>query len=694
MNNIKNVELIDFNVFKIDLINDEFLSILLLINDQKIDVEFLKNEGNSYIYKFDDSIDVLGSNIKLYINHVLYDLDCSKAIDFLSFDDRYYYDGKLGAIYSKESTSFSLWAPLVKECYLLINDSIIKMNRLTNGVFNITLLGDYDGKLYRYRILINNKYIDVIDPYGYSGNANNEYSAVINLDKLDIDTFDYNLGKMNSPLDAIIYETNVRDMTIDSNTNIINKGKFLGLIEENKKTKANNHAGLDYICSLGITHLQLLPILDIATIDDLNPNKTYNWGYDPNHFFTLNGSYSLNADDPYSRMIEFKQLVSKYHKKGIRINLDVVYNHVYEAKTSLLNKITPNYYFRRDENNEFLDHSYCGNEIASERKMVRKLILDSLIFLTKTYHVDGFRFDLMGLIDLNTMKLIEKSLHEINKDIMIYGEGWNMFTKTSDDSPLATMEKASLMENISFFNDRYRNIVRGSGHKASLDEKGYLLGNISYKDGFKFAYVGSSFDITFPALFNNIYQSINYVECHDNATLFDVINTSLENEDCLRLVRKINKLLMFSFGISFIHAGQEIGLTKFNHHNTYNEGDRYNKFDYSLLDKRIDMVRSFISYIKARKQIEIFRCNNKNIIDNNVTFEDIDDILHIQIQDINKNKTIYHIYVNPTQVGYRINFSKSLKFFIPNGYKKDNINVSFNHFDISPEQVSIFEEEN
>lgn len=692
MNSVVNkVVLKNFDIFEIIGENLSNSNISFFVDEKEISITKISETSNCLNYKINELIEVIGHFCYIKTsNGNKYDLDDSMSIDFPSFDEIYNYDGRLGALYNKDYTEFVLFAPLVKKAYVFINDNYYEMNRENKGIYRLVLHGDYDGVLYQYKIFINNEYLMVNDPYGYSGCANNVFSAVINLEKLNFDTYDNYLPKMNSYLDAIIYECNVRDMSIDEHTNIVHKGKFLGLFEEGVKTNKGNKAGIEYISSLGITHLQLLPVLNIATIDDNNPDKTYNWGYDPENYFTLEGSYSSFPNDPYSRMIEFKKLVGAYHQRGIRINLDVVYNHIYEAKTSSLNKITPNYYFRRDINNNFLDHSYCGNELASERFMVRKLILDSLLFLLNIYHVDGFRFDLMGLIDIDTMKIVDKTLREIKPDIMLYGEGWNMFTNTSNNSKLCTLENASEVPNIAFFNDRYRNIVRGRGSNAFLDEVGYFLGNKDYVDGFKFAYLGSSFDLTFPKLFNNVNQSINYVECHDNATIFDVINNSLENEDVLRIVKKINKLLTLSFGIPFIHAGQEIGLSKFNHHNSYNEGDKYNKFDYSLFDKRYDMVASFISYIKARKEIELFHIVDMNILDNNIQIESFERLVHIVLNDI--NNSVYHIYINPSNNGYHIGFNKELEFFVPNEYKKDKISQKMNYFDISPQQVSIFKE--
>lgn len=680
----------------IEIIRDNFhdFNFEIYVDDNVIFYNIMENDGHKMIIKVEEGKELIGHKVVLKtFNDEIYYLNMNKAVDFNGFDNLYTYEGNdLGPTYTKYETVFKLWAPLAYRVKLLINDHEYEMKRNSKGVFTEIVDGDLDKKEYLYRIYQNGEEIEVIDPYAKSGIANNKKSAVINLDKLDFDTCDESLPKINSYLDAIIYECNVRDMTIDPSTDISSKGKFLGLIEKNRHTKEGNPAGFDYISSLGITHLQLMPVLDFSTVDDLNTSKKYNWGYDPRHYFTLSGSYSLDPNDPYSRLIEFKKLVRSFHLSGIRVNLDVVFNHVYEAKTSIFQKIVPNYYFRRDENNEFMNHSYCGNELATERVMVRKMIIDSLVYLVKTFHVDGFRFDLMGLIDIDTIKIIYERLKEINPSIMLYGEGWNMFTSCYHHEELSTMENAHLLPQIAFFNDRYRNIVRGHGSKASLDEVGYFLGNESYVDGFKFIYLGSSFDVTFPKLFTNVNQSINYFECHDNATIYDVVKTSINSSNPLRIVKKLNKLLLLSFGIPFIHAGQEIGLTKFNHANTYNEGDKFNMFDYSLLDKRMDMAKAFNCYIEMHKEIKIFKCEDLDVIRNNVHIENDGLLVHVSLIDIDEKKTKYHIYLNPSEEGVRVNMPHPVDFFIPKKYRKDFEKHVINVIDISPLQVSIFYE--
>jgi pullulanase len=688
---IKRIELASWDTFLVKMDNYTNIHLDFYVDNNIVATRIIENDGQNLLYHIDETIEVLGHECVIKTSEFGdFPLIVNNAIDFYDFDSRYTYDGNdLGSIYAEGHTNFKLWAPLAYRVYVVINDNEYEMMRIDNGVFYASIDGNFDGARYIYRISMNGKTIDVIDPYGKSSTANGTHSFVINPEKCNIDLFDEYLPEMKSNLDAIIYEANVRDMTIDEHTDIVNKGKFLGLIEKGRKTRGGHPAGFDHIVLLGITHLQLMPVLDFVTVDEANPDKTYNWGYDPQQYFTLEGSYATDPNDPYSRIREFKKLVRDYHRAGIRINLDVVYNHVYEAKHSIFDRIVPNYYFRRDDDGSFLDHSYCGNELASERPMVRKLILDSVNYLIDEYHIDGFRFDLMGLMDIETMKRIVEIARSKDKFIMLYGEGWDMGSCTSDGSDFATMGNANQLPEVAFFNDRYRNIARGIGSRAALEQCGYLLGNLDFVHGFKFVYMGSAYDITYPKLFN-LNQSINYVECHDNATLFDVIKSSTEVNDIPRLIKKINKAILLSFGIPFIHAGQEIGLTKHNHHNTYNKGDKFNKFDYSVLDNRYDLVNSLISFIKVRKAIKLFNVEDENLVDERVYIEEVDDLLHIIINDTRESEPVYHIFINPTNEGKRCTMEKAVDYFAPFGYRKTLDRNYLKQVDISPLQVGIF----
>lgn len=621
----------------------------------------------------------LNDNYLIQTNKEINELDVSRASNFDDFDEKYAdKDAILGPTYTKERTTFALWAPLASKVTLKIkikNRNYEKeMTRNEKGTYTVTVEGDLDECPYTYLIQQNNKTIEVIDPYAKSGTLNMEKSVVIDLDKVKAKTEEYELPYLNSYVDAIIYELNVRDFTIHKNSNIVNKGKFLGLTEENRKTSKGNPAGLDYIASLGITHVQLLPVLSIATIDENHPNKTYNWGYDPYHYFTLEGSYSTKANEPYSRLFEFKKLVNAFHKKGIRVNLDVVYNHMYD-KGTILEMIVPNYYFRMDKNYKFVDQSYCGNALASEKVMVNKLIVESTRYLIDTFDIDGFRFDLMGLTDVKTIKDIERMARDYKGDFMLYGEGWNMAGDKYNDHLMANMNNAASLLNVAFFNDSYRNIARGNGGGAELNANGYILGDTSYIEGYKFVFMGSVNKNVFPPLFKNANQSLNFVECHDNSTLYDVIENSTKDvgEEKIRRLKLFNKTLLLSFGLPFIHAGQEIGLTKFAHHNTYNKGDKYNQFNYDTLDERIELYKAFKNYIAQRKNIPFYHISDPKVIEKSVKFDVNNNALVVIMENKDISDIKYTIIINPTKNTIYLNFDDEKEDYIYRGEKSSRL---------------------
>lgn len=540
-------------------------------------------------------------------------LDVSEATSFIDFEKKYYYGGDdLGATYSKNETSFALFAPLASKVYLALKDKkeeffkLYPMDRFSCGVYKIKIEGDHEGALYYYVVRNNEVDTEVTDPYAKGSTANGKYSAVIDFSKVSSikDNLEC-LPVLSSPTESIIYEANVRDMTISSYTNIVNKGKFLGLIEENRTSLGGMKAGFDYIKSLGITHIQLLPVFDFKSVDELHPEKGYNWGYDPAQYFALEGSYSTNPEDPYSRIVEFKKMVSSFHKAGIRVVMDVVFNHVYQYEKSVFEKVIPSFYFRKRHNGQLASTSGCGNDLASEKRMVSKLIIDCLTFFVSTYGLDGFRFDLMGINDVNTINEAYCKCKKIKPDIIFYGEGWNMGGEVN--VPLANMSNYALMPNVGFFNDFFRESV-----KKYCSGDLYNLGNAMN------SYIGSCIDFHAKAKFLNANQSINYVECHDNMTLFDALgklNHNLSEEDKCKIINLTNAFTMLSFGIPFFHAGQEIGQSKFNHENTYNEGDYYNKFSYSLLEKRKSMYNYFVELIKFRKSSRFLTLFDPRVID-------------------------------------------------------------------------------
>ena len=442
-----------------------------------------------------------------------------------SFDEEYYYDGDdLGATFYPAYTSFVLWAPLAASVVLKVSKDhgktwhLYEMIREPKGIYRLELDGNYDGAYYNY--IVENSGVSklTIDPYAKGSTANGTSSVVINFKKVKLDLEEDNLPVTKNYTDAVIYETHVRDFTIDDNTNIKNKGKFLGITEEKRTTNGGNPAGLDYLKYLGITHVQFLPLYDYKTVDELNPDLKYNWGYDPWQYFVPEGSFASELENPYSRIIDLKKMVKALHHNGIKVTADVVYNHVYNYQFHPFEDVVPNYYFRKNANGTASNGSFCGDDLASERKMVAKLIVDACVYWVKEFGIDGYRFDLMGIIDKHTMNRIYRECIAIKPDFMIYGEGWNMPTAL-DNSVKTTMDNALSLPKMSFFNDAFRDITKGATSESEFYKRGYLTGDLSFVEGFKFAFMGSCINYIFPKKFINANQSINYVECHDNGTL-------------------------------------------------------------------------------------------------------------------------------------------------------------------------------
>ena len=574
----------------------------------------------------------LGASYRVLVDTLpMTNVDPLDAINFSDFDDRFAYEGDdLGSIYHKKQTSFKVWAPLAESMFLKLvspkgETRILLMNREDRGVYRLDVDGDLLNYKYHYIVTNNGLTFEVNDPYAKGTSLNSEYSVVI----------DYNLllkknpvlpkNKIANYVNSVIYEAHIRDMNEGNFNDVKNKGKYLGFVEEHRKTKGGHPAGLDYIKYLGVTHVQIQPILDFNSLDDKNTKNWYNWGYDPISFFALEGSYSIKPEDAMSRLYEFREMVDTLHKNDIRLIVDVVYNHMYAYENSDLEKLVPHYFYRKRRNSLLANASGCGNDVASERKMARKIIVDSVKYLFSHFDIDGLRFDLMGLMDIETVNACYNAAKEIKSDIMMYGEGWEMGEELPRDKR-ASKSNADKLKDFAFFNDSYRDIIKGPSAPYNLHKKGYICGNVDYKFGVDYAFHACVLNLTYEPMFENANQSLNYLECHDNNTLYDkllVSNADEEEKVLLDRVTLANSILLLSFGIPLIHMGQEIGLSKDGLDNTYNMVG-VNNLDYRLVDERFDMVNRFrLMNILARK------LNYKNLSSR----DDIKDIFSISHWD-------------------------------------------------------------
>ncbi len=621
---------------------------------KELKIDRINETNNHFRYMLTDLYPfVIGNEYEILDDHnTLTPVDLSILMKNFEIDKKFFSDEEMGASYSRNFTIFRVFSPLASEISVLLfhenHKETYYMSRNSNGVYYYKAFGDYEGYEYLYLVKINGKYIETIDPYALSTTVLSRRGVIINKNHFKIDFNDDKLKNIN-PTEAVIYELNVRDFTSSINTSIKNKGKFLGITEENCKSLLNNPVGLDYLKYLGISHVQLLPVTDFLSTNDLFPEHTYNWGYDPGYYFALEGSYSTKPDKPYSRIYEMKMLVSTLHANNIRVILDVVFNHLFTFENSCFQKILPNYYFRFNSDGTLSNGSFCGNEFESLRPMARKFIVDCCLYYVKEFHVDGFRFDLMGLTDIDTINEVYEKCKKLNPSFMLYGEGWDM-PSALDNEKKTKIANAYKVPNIGFFNDRYRDMVKGKSSDHELSLRGYLLGDLNYADIFRHCFLASSLSICMPPYFSNPSQSVNYIECHDNATLYDklLISNSYENEQQrLKRINLLNAGLIFSYGICFIHSGQEIGLSKNGVYNSYNSGDAINQFNVDVLDKRFNMAKFVKEAIELKKSLPCFNLALKDDLEKNVQTEIVFGRVIVTIYNARPYEKIKIIF-NPT----------------------------------------------
>lgn len=552
-------------------------------------------------------------------------LELRRVFDTEAFNQLYYYEGNdLGATYTKKYTTFKVWAPTADQMDLILyNDQVYSMTKEEKGVWSVKVQGDLHNKLYNYQIVLDGKKDVVVDPYAKGVGINGKKGAIIDFDRLDPEGWnEFYKTNFSKDTDAIMYELHIRDLSIHEDSGIENKGKFLGVSEVGTKNSAGNFTGLSYIKDLGVTHIQLMPVYDFKTIDERNSEDQYNWGYDPQNYNALEGSYSTDPANPSVRIKEFKQMIHAIHNQGLRVTMDVVYNHVYDAHTMSFERLVPGYFFRKNKDNSFANGSGCGNETASDRPMMRKFMVDSIEFLTKEYNLDGFRFDLMGLHDVKTMNAIREKLDSIDPSITLIGEGWNMGNNLIPNQK-ANQLQAEKMADIAHFNDTIRDGLKGSVFEA--EEKGFVNGNYPKGIEVKRGIVGG---IKYNGL---IYgwgdiepnQSVTYVEAHDNNTLYDKLlltNPEADVETIEKMHTLADSIILTSQGIPFIHAGQEFMRTKDGDENSYKSSDQINQLDWQRKDEYDHLVDYFRGMIILRKNHPAFRMPTKDLIKKHLAF--------------------------------------------------------------------------
>jgi pullulanase len=557
----------------------------------------------------------LGFDYKLITNTQHdYRLNIGQVVRTRLFDELFYYpEADLGVTYTEEMSIFKLWAPTATDVQIIFfegdKEENISLRRADKGIWELGVNQDLDEAIYLYRVCIDGVWRVAVDPYARAVTINGEKGVVVNLTNTNPRHWeDTKKPLFQQSSDAIIYELHVRDFSIDEQSGMKHNGKFKAMTETDTKGPLGTVTGLDYLVDLGITHVQLLPVQDFGSLDEKKPLDAYNWGYDTVHYNAIDGCYSLNPEDPKLRIRELKEVIQSFHNRGIRVILDVVYNHVYVHSKSVFEKIVPGYYFRYHLDGSLADGTGVGNDIASERKMVRKFITDSVVYFAKEYKVDGFRFDLMGISDVETMQQIQKRLIEIDPSILVIGEGWDLETPLPREKK-ATIANSEKLPGIGFFNDQFRDKLKGS--IFDVKKKGFCNGYGEFKHDFKMLVSGSTKGFyPIEGIFKDPSQSVNYVECHDNHTLWDklaIANSDETEPQRAAMHRLATAMVILSQGIPFIHGGQEFYRTKNGVENSYKSPDDINQIDW----RRKALYTNYVDYVKGlialRKKYDVFR---------------------------------------------------------------------------------------
>jgi len=570
----------DFRLLRVE--SEQYIHHISLSDNH---VNWLKNEGSNQFFVTEKDI-VLHINDTITINDINYPLEIGVIALTKAFDERFRYDGKLGYTYTSDSTTFSLFSPVAKEVYVVVDETPYAMDYQA-PIWTVDVPSDLEGKPYYYHIRLVDTFKKVKDPYTNACSTTESY--VIDWSKLT--PIDKTPIKLKNYVDAVIYEGHIRDMSIA--LDVASKGLFEGLIERSTMLKGSV---LSYIKNLGITHLQLLPVYDFEGVDDIEKEALYNWGYNPSQYFAVEGWFDSDPDDPIHRINSYRKVINEAHRLGLGVNMDVVYNHVYNHQTFPYDDIVPGYFFRHNKLHHMTESSYCGNDVETRNYMVRKLIVDSLLHWVENFQIDGFRFDLMGLMDIDTMLLIEKELRQKNASIMLYGEGWHMPTEIPNKQR-ASMHNQEAFQTIGHFNDYYRNTLKGELHGPGL---GYANGNKLNAHKAMESIIGC------PHMFKSPNQSINYVECHDNMTFYDkmLLITGHAQHEHKVYQDFANHLIAISQGVPFYHAGQEFYRSKKGVENSYNHLDDVNQI---MWQPQLESVKKLKKLLKLRKKYKLYR---------------------------------------------------------------------------------------
>jgi len=536
--------------------------------------------------------------------------------------------------YSPEATLFELWSPDAERVVLRLykGDDVVskqEMQRAERGLWRATAEGDNKGLYYTFQVTIAGKELsETAGIFARALDVNGNRGAIIDMRDTDPEGWSEDKTLEIAPEDIVIYEMHYRDMTAHASAGSSYPGKYIGMAQRGTRSPEGLATGIDHLVELGVTHVHLLPTADFGSIDESQPSEQYNWGYEPKNYNTPEGTYSTDPATPEVRIREFKSLVKAMHDAGLAVVLDVVYNHTTNTANCGFELTVPGYFYRMREDGTFADGSGCGNETASERPMMRKYMVESLEYWVKEYHIDGFRFDLMAIHDIETMNLIRSRLEEINPNILLYGEGWAAQAPLYDESKLAFKRYTHRMPGIGAFSDDIRNALRGT---LDLSQGGFIHGVAGNKEALKLGIVGG---IVHPevnhseaAWCQSPRQHISYVTCHDDHNLRDRLEHLSPNapeSELLQMVRLAQMGVFTSQGIPFIFCGEEMYRSKLGEKNTYNLPDKYNAIDWSLKSQYADLVAFHRGLIAMRKAHPAFSLGEAVAVRNHLRFIESD----------------------------------------------------------------------
>lgn len=532
------------------------------------------------------------------------------------------------ADYTPEQTTFRLFAPdnaktvklrIYKAGHKGRPERTVKMERTAADTWTATVTGNLMGRFYTF----DTGRGECAGVFAKAVGVNGQRAAIIDMDKTDPAGWnDDRRPVVKSPADLVIYEMHHRDYSIDASSGIANGGKFLALTAP----KAIAH-----LKELGVNAVHILPSFDYASVDETRlSTPQYNWGYDPVNYNVPDGSYSTDPYKPETRIREFKQMVQALHKAGIRVILDVVYNHTFNIDGSNFQRTYPDYFYRKTADGKYSDGSGCGNETASERDMMRRFMVESVLYWIDEYHIDGFRFDLMGCHDIETMNAIRKAVDEVDPTIFIYGEGWSAGSCALPKEQLGLKANMKAMPGIAAFSDELRDALRGP---FSDDTKGaFLAGKPGEEESIKFGIAGaiehpqvdmSKVNYSTEAWASQPTQMISYVSCHDDMCLTDRLRASIPGittDELIRLDMLAQTAVLTSQGVPFILSGEEMLRDKKGVHNSYNSPDSINRLDWNNMERYPQVMDYYKNLTRLRRNHPAFRLGSADLVRRHLEF--------------------------------------------------------------------------